>query len=56
MGENTKQTATALYTELNEVLAAIPGQIEKADDNGPVLGIICAGLAKALSELRTTVR
>jgi hypothetical protein len=56
MGDSNKKVAIELYDELREVMKGIPDHIQKAEDGGPVISIICEGLGKAISALKSTIR
>ena len=56
MSAYDKRVATELYDELREMMRGIPDQINRAEDGGPVIKIICEGLGKAISALKTTIR
>lgn len=56
MKKFNKQVATKLYDELREVMKGIPDHIQKAENEGPVISLICEALGKAISALKTTIR
>ena len=56
MNGYNKRVATQLYDELREVMTGIPDHINRAEDGGPVIKIICESLGKAISALKTTIR